>query len=418
MHLIHRGIVNKKYKENLLKSFKQSFKKGYGIETDIHVTKDHEFVCFHDFTLNRIFKKKGSVKNIKYSRIKKISTQNKKPIPLLKELLKISKNKYLLFIEIKPTFSKKMLQKFYSDIFPLREHNPVIEFDLRQGVRFHDGHEFDSGDVLFTYHSIMNPLNASPRTSDYEPLKSAEALGKYKVRFVYKRLFSPAISAWTIGIIPEHLLNKEKLNEEARRRNLMGKKLKNFSLRDSEFNKHPVGSGPFVFREWKGDQFIRLDRNKFYWEGPPEYHHYVMRIIPDPLTQEMEFYAGAVDNYSVQPHQVDRLRSGSKFQSFSSVGYFYSYIGYNLRNPLLADRRVRRALGMAIDVNKIIEHILYGEGERVTGPFPKITDWYDHSVQPVPYDPEGALKTLNDLGWKKNIDGFLEKDGQSLSKLQ
>ena len=56
--LIHRGIVNKQYKENLLKSFKQSFKKGYGIETDIHATKDHEFICFHDFTLNRIFKKK------------------------------------------------------------------------------------------------------------------------------------------------------------------------------------------------------------------------------------------------------------------------------------------------------------------------------------------------------------------------
>ena len=86
--IIHRGIVNKKYKENLLKSFKQSFQKGYGIETDIHATKDHEFICFHDFTFNRIFKKKVSVKDMEYSKIKKISTQNKKPIPLLKDLLK------------------------------------------------------------------------------------------------------------------------------------------------------------------------------------------------------------------------------------------------------------------------------------------------------------------------------------------
>ena len=113
--IIHRGIVNKQYKENLLKSFKQSFKKGYGIETDIHATKDHEFICFHDFTLNRIFKKKESVKNMKYSKIKKISTQNKKPIPLLKDLLKISKNKYPLFIEIKPIFSKKLLQKLLKE---------------------------------------------------------------------------------------------------------------------------------------------------------------------------------------------------------------------------------------------------------------------------------------------------------------
>jgi len=113
--LIHRGIVNKQYKENLLKSFKQSFKKGYGIETDIHATKDHEFICFHDFTLNRILKKKESVKNMNYSQIKKISTQNKKPIPLLKDLLKTSKNKYPLFIEIKPTFSKKLLQKLLKE---------------------------------------------------------------------------------------------------------------------------------------------------------------------------------------------------------------------------------------------------------------------------------------------------------------
>ena len=115
MHLIHRGIVKKQYKENLLISFKQSFKKGYGIETDIHATKDHEFICFHDFTLNRIFKKKVSVKNMKYSQIKKISVQNKSPIPLLKDLLKASKNKYYLFIEIKPTFSKKLLQKLLKE---------------------------------------------------------------------------------------------------------------------------------------------------------------------------------------------------------------------------------------------------------------------------------------------------------------
>ena len=113
--IIHRGVVNKQYKENLLKSFKQSFKKGFGIETDIHATKDHEFICFHDFTLNRIFKKKVSVKNIKYSQIKKISIQNKKPIPLLKDLLKASKNKYYLFIEIKPTFSRKLLQKLLKE---------------------------------------------------------------------------------------------------------------------------------------------------------------------------------------------------------------------------------------------------------------------------------------------------------------
>ncbi|WP_415300672.1 glycerophosphodiester phosphodiesterase [Candidatus Pelagibacter sp. Uisw_134_02] len=115
MHLIHRGIVNKNYKENLLKSFNQSFKKGYGIETDIHASRDDQFICFHDFTLQRTFKKKLSVKKLNYSKIKEISTKFNKPIPLLKDLLKSSKNKHSLHIEIKPTFSKSLLKKLLKE---------------------------------------------------------------------------------------------------------------------------------------------------------------------------------------------------------------------------------------------------------------------------------------------------------------
>ena len=115
MHLIHRGIVNKKYKENLLNSFKQSFKKGFGIETDIHATKDNKFICYHDFTLTRIFKKKQSVKNLNYQKLKEISLKQNKPIPLLQDLLKISKNKFYLFIEIKPKLSTELLKKLINE---------------------------------------------------------------------------------------------------------------------------------------------------------------------------------------------------------------------------------------------------------------------------------------------------------------
>ena len=111
MHLIHRGIVNKSFKENLLNSFQKSFKKGYGIETDIHATKDNKFICFHDFTLKRILKRNLSVKNLNYSKIREISIKLGKPIPLLKDLLKASGNKHALFIEIKPLFSKLLLKK-------------------------------------------------------------------------------------------------------------------------------------------------------------------------------------------------------------------------------------------------------------------------------------------------------------------
>ena len=108
MHIIHRGIVNKNYKENCLKSFRASFKRKYGIETDIHTTKDNKFVCFHDFTLRRIFKINKSIKNINYGDLKKIKNKKFK-IPLLKEVLELSKNKFPIFIEIKPLLNKRLL---------------------------------------------------------------------------------------------------------------------------------------------------------------------------------------------------------------------------------------------------------------------------------------------------------------------
>ena len=316
---------------------------------------------------------------------------------------------YEQFVHADDPSQQEQLQSHYMEILPLTEHNPVIVFNLRKDVTFHDGHPFDSGDVLFTYESIMNPKGTSPRKSDYEPVKTAKVLGPHKIQFTYKRLFSPAIGSWSMGILPEHLLNRKKLVEEAKTR---GRDPEVFTMRDSNFGRDPIGTGPFKFAEWKSDEQIRLVRNDEYWEGAPEYEEYVMRIIPDSLTQEMEFYAGAVDNYSVQPHQVARFSKDDKYQSFSSLGYFYSYIGYNLRNPLFADRDVRVALGMAIDIDPIIQYILYGEGERVTGPYPKITDWYDPDVKPMPYDPKGALAMLNAKGWKKNAEGWLEKDGK------
>ena len=115
MHLIHRGLVNKKLKENLLASFKQSFKKGFGIETDIHATKDKQFVCFHDFTLKKTFKISKSIKNLNYQRIKEISKSKKAEIPLLSDLLKLSKKRFFLFIEIKPLFTKDLLKKLITE---------------------------------------------------------------------------------------------------------------------------------------------------------------------------------------------------------------------------------------------------------------------------------------------------------------
>jgi len=306
-------------------------------------------------------------------------------------------------------YSNSAKAKYAKELLPATEHNPIIIFHLRPNVRFHDGHIFDANDVRFTYEAIMNPRNLSPRTADYEPVKEVEVVDPFTVRIVYKRLYSPALGTWSIGMLPEHLLNDETLRNEATRG---GKDPEKFSMRQSSFNRHPIGCGPFIFREWKSDQYIIMDRFDGYWEGPPNYKRYIYRIIPDLLTQEMEFYAGTVDAYGVQPHQVRRLEGDPTYQSFSGPSFGYTYIGYNMRREPFNDPRVRRALSMAIDVDKILQYVLYGQGERITGPFVKQTDYYDHSIRPIPYDPEGALKLLEEAGFRRNKEGWLERDGK------
>ncbi len=335
-----------------------------------------------------------------------------------KYFLSFPSSDYLSLVEAEHKKSKsaggkdeKKSSAYAKDILPATEHNPVIVFHLRPDVKFQDGHVFGADDVKFTYEAIMNPKNLSPRLADYEPVKAVEITDPLTVRIVYKYLYSPAIGTWSIGILPAHLLDKTALENEAVRRGMDPEK---FTMRQSLFNRHPIGCGPFVFKDWKSDQYVLLDRFKNYWEGEPNYQRYFYRIIPDPLTQEMEFYSGTLDTYNVQPHQVKRLEEDPKYQHFSGLSLGYTYIGYNMRRHPFDDRRVRMALSMAVDVDKIIRYVLYGQAERITGPFPKQTDYYDHKIRPVPYDPEGALRLLGEAGWRRNPEGWLEKNGKRL----
>jgi glycerophosphoryl diester phosphodiesterase len=121
--LIHRGLAKKNFKENTISAFQYCFKKKYGIETDIHCTKDNKLVCFHDFNLKSKFKINKSLRSINYQDLLKISKSKKKPIPLLKDLIKLSKNKRFLMLEIKPLFNKENLKILLKEIERLQNYS-------------------------------------------------------------------------------------------------------------------------------------------------------------------------------------------------------------------------------------------------------------------------------------------------------
>ena len=302
-----------------------------------------------------------------------------------------------------------------AELLVVREHRPILTFHLRKGVRFHDGHLFDAHDVRFTYDAILDPRNVSPRSSSYEPVRSVEVLDDHTVRITYKRLYSPAIIAWAMGMLPEHRMNDAALEAEMDRRGITGDARETFGLKQSDTARNPVGTGPFRFVEWKKDEYIHLERFDDHFAGPAEFEQVYMRVVPDLITQEIEFKAGAVDNYAAQPHQVARYRADERYRTVSTVVASYSYIGYNLRKPIFQDVRVRRALAMAIDIEELVRYVLYGEGQAVSGPSYVNTPYYDPATPIVPYDPEGAKRLLAEAGWTPGADGVLQKDGERLA---
>ena len=275
---------------------------------------------------------------------------------------------------------------------------PIIRFTLRKDVRWHDGAPFTSADVAFTYHAIMDERVASPSSSDFELVSSLETPDPYSVVVRYKKPFSPALLSWMQSMLPAHLLEKVEPAKWA-----------------EIYNRHPIGTGPFKFGNWKTNEYIRLVKNPDYFRGSPWLDSVVFRVLPDPLTLQLAFQTKQVDFWAVEPWAVQGVENDKRFDLFSSAGNMYNYIGWNLERQMFQDLRVRKALAEAVNIPQMIKYILYGRGVQSTGIFTPKMWFFNPKVQPLPYDPKAAAALLDEAGWKVGPDGIRVKDGKRLS---
>ena len=275
-----------------------------------------------------------------------------------------------------------------------RGQEPEITFRLRKGVLWHDGKEFTAHDVKFTYDKIMDEKTNTVRRSSYELVKKAEVPDPYTFRVTYQQPFSPGLETWSMGIIPKHLLEKVDINT-------------------TPFNRKPVGTGPFRFVEWVSDEKIVVEANPDYFQRKPHLDRVIYRIIPETSLSEMEILTRGIDFSGIYPHQYRRMREVPFLKTFSQPSLGYTYLGYNFKNPLFQDRRVRRAFTHAINREEIVQYVLYGLGTEATGPFPSHLWYANPGVKPIPYDPQKSRQLLSEAGWKDSDgDGILDKDGK------
>jgi len=266
-------------------------------------------------------------------------------------------------------------------------------------VRWHDGEPFTSRDVAFTYNALMDDAVASPRKSDFDYVLKVETPGLRTVRVTYRKPYGPALTSWMTSILPAHLLEG-----------------KPQAWWVENFNRTPVGTGPYKIGEWKTNEYVRVNRNADYFDAPaPWLQAIVFRFLPDQLSLRLAFETRQVDFWSAEPWSVASFEKDPRFEIFSSPSNSYTYIGWNLRRQLFQDVRVRRALAHAVNIPDMVKYILYGRGEQSLGIFTPNMWFFNPRVVPLLYDPAKAVALLDEAGWKLGADGIREKDGQRFS---
>jgi peptide/nickel transport system substrate-binding protein len=288
-----------------------------------------------------------------------------------------------------------------AESWSISSNQKTITFKIRKGLFWADGEKLTSNDVMFTWKLVTDPKTRTPYASDYQLVKKASAPDPFTFVVTYEESYAPALDTWTaLHILPEHLLKNEDINS-------------------TYFSRKPVGSNYYKLDGWKSGQQVSLTSNPLSINGKANINNLISRIIPDTSSQFLELTADNIDLMNINPIQFQRVFPSrkdlrNKIGLYKELGNGYTYLGFNLKKEPFNDKRVRKALNFAIDKNEIIKGVLLGLGEPLSSPYKPGTRWNNTKLKPYPYDSIKALALLNEAGYKKNKDGFLEKNGKIL----
>ncbi|MFH1644961.1 MAG: peptide-binding protein [Candidatus Omnitrophota bacterium] len=285
-----------------------------------------------------------------------------------------------------------------AESWKIEDNGKTIIFKLRKDVLWHDGTPFTARDVKFTYNKLTDPSVHTPYSGDFLKVNSLEIVDNYVIKVSYKEPFAPALSSWSMSIIPEHILQNEDLN-------------------NTEYSRKPIGTGPYKFKRWKSGQRIDLVANPYYFDGRPFISRYIYRIIPDQATMFLELQAESADIMNLTSLQYLKQTSNSFFNEhynkFRYPSFGYTYLAYNLLDERFSDARVRKALNMAVNKQEIIDGVLMGLGRECTGPFVPESWAYNEEVLPAAFDPEAAKELLKEAGYSDtDNDKWVDDDGK------
>jgi len=246
---------------------------------------------------------------------------------------------------------------------------------LQRGVKFHDGHELTSADVAYTFNSLIDPSFVSARRGAFALLDRVEAVDPYTARFVLKKPSGSFLIQLVFPIVPAGA--------------------------GPALRAQPVGTGPYRFVGYAVDDRLELAAFRDYHRGPPRNAGLVLKVVPDEIMRGLELRKGSVDLVvnDLSPDTVAQLGDDDGMQVVTSTGTDYAYVGVNLRDKVLADRRIRRAIGHAIDREAIVKYLRRGLAQPAVGVVPPASWAFKADTFQFAYDPAQSRRLLDEAGF-------------------
>jgi peptide/nickel transport system substrate-binding protein len=277
-----------------------------------------------------------------------------------------------------------------------------VTWRLRPGVKWHDGTPFTSADVQFTVDAINDPAYNPESTDGFDRITSVDTPDPLTAIVHYREVYAPYALQFVRGAFPKHILQGRDID------------------RANDYNRAPLGTGPYRVAEWKSGEYIRLERVTGYWResGTPAIRQILFRFVPNTNTRVNQLRTGEVHLLTTVPW--DKYREVAAIPGVTvhrTAGNAYEHVTLNQRRvAAFREVSVRRALMHAVDRDLIVRTILDGLAPVTHGPIQPVSWAHAGDVTRYGYEPERARQLLDAAGWQTTAPGGVrQKDGVPLA---
>ena len=289
----------------------------------------------------------------------------------------------------------------------------VYNFELREGVKFHDGEPFNADAVVFNFNRWKNTDNpyhkgGGSQTTEFayyssmfggfddeSVIESVEAVDKYTVRFTLTEPQGPFIK--NIAMSPFGIASPKAVKEDV-----------------EKFWRNPVGTGPFKFENWDQGSTVRLSKYGDWWGtdlskeeggGGPNLDNVVFRSIPDNTARVAALSGGELSAADgLTPDDVPTIEEDESLKVITRPPLNLGYLAMNNEKKPFDDPRVRRAVVHAIDMQKIVDGFFGDTADRASNPMPPTVPFFNEDIDPYKYDPELSRQLLAEAGMPDGFD--------------